>query len=60
MERLTVKEAAVYIRISEYTLREAVRKKQIPHYRIGSRILFRKAALDEWIEQQEKANCKAT
>lgn len=56
MEKLTVKEAAPYIGASEYTLREMVRMKQIPAYRIGIRIYFRKVALDEWIIDQEKAN----
>lgn len=56
MERFTVKEAAPYIGASEWMVREMVRLKQIPHYRIGSRILFRKAALDEWISKQEQVN----
>lgn len=57
MERMTVKEAAPYIGASEYKLREMVRRKQIPAYRIGNRIFFRKEALDKWIEQQERENC---
>lgn len=56
MERFTVKETAPYIGASEWMVREMVRLKQIPHYRIGSRILFRKAALDEWISKQEQGN----
>ncbi|MGG4141840.1 helix-turn-helix domain-containing protein [Paenibacillus algorifonticola] len=56
MERMNVKEAAPYIGASEYKLREMVREKLIPAYRIGNRILFRKATLDKWIEQQEREN----
>ncbi|PYI54493.1 excisionase family DNA-binding protein [Paenibacillus flagellatus] len=59
MERMSVKEAAPYIGASEYKLREMVRQKEIPSYRIGSRILFRKTTLDDWIAQQERENCKA-
>jgi excisionase family DNA binding protein len=54
MKRFDVKEAAPYIGASAYKLREMVRMKQIPHYRIGSRIFFRKEVLDKWIEKQEQ------
>lgn len=57
MLRMTVKEAAPYIGSSEYKLREMVNNKEIPHYRIGNRIMFRKEKLDEWIERQEERNC---
>jgi excisionase family DNA binding protein len=53
MERLTVQEAAAYIGASVYKTYEMVRLKQIPAYRIGARILFRKVTLDEWIAKQE-------
>jgi excisionase family DNA binding protein len=54
MERMDVKQAALYIGASEFKLRDMVRLKKIPHYRIGSRILFRKVAIDEWIAAQEQ------
>ncbi|MCM3079579.1 helix-turn-helix domain-containing protein [Brevibacillus invocatus] len=57
MQRLTVKEAAMYIGASEYKVYEMVRKKEIPHYRIGSKILFSKSTIDQWLAQQEAANC---
>jgi excisionase family DNA binding protein len=57
MERMDVKQAALYIGASEFKLRDMVRLKQIGHYRIGSRILFRKATIDEWITAQEQG-CK--
>lgn len=57
MQRLTVKEAASYIGASEYKLREMARKKEIPHYRIGSKIMFSKTTIDQWLAQQEAANC---
>lgn len=56
MERMNVKEAAPYIGASEYKLREMVRGKLIPHYRIGNRIMFRKSTLDDWILKQEQEN----
>lgn len=63
-KRLTVPEAARYLGMSEDTVRTLARDKEIPHYRSGkagsknARILFRLQALDKWIEQQERANCK--
>lgn len=56
MGTMTVKEAAPYIGASEYKLRELVRQKKIPAYRIGNKIMFRKSSLDEWIANQEKQN----
>ena len=47
-------EAAKYIGCSEYTIRQMVRERRIPHYRIGVKILFTKNSLDKWIEEQEK------
>jgi excisionase family DNA binding protein len=58
MERLTLKEAALYIGASDFKLREMVRQKQIPHYKIGNRVLFRKSKLDEWISMQEEAGSR--
>lgn len=53
MDKMTVKEAALYIGSSEYKLREMVRGNEVPHYRIGNKIMFRKTSLDDWITQQE-------
>lgn len=40
--------------IGESKLREAIRKGQIPHSRIGSRIILREEALDNWMNEQER------
>lgn len=40
--------------IGETKFREAIRGGQIPHMRIGSRIIIREEALDKWMEQQER------
>jgi excisionase family DNA binding protein len=55
-EPMTPKDAAAYIGCSEYTIRDMARKKKVPHYRIGSKIMFRKSTLDKWIAQQEAEN----
>lgn len=41
--------------ISEWLIREAVKRKQIPHFRVGNgrgRILFDQDALDRWVSEQ--------
>jgi len=40
--------------ISESKLRDMVRKKQIPHVKMGNRTLFSGEALDAWMEEQER------
>jgi excisionase family DNA binding protein len=57
MEKQTidVNEAATYLGISKDLIYILVRKKEIPHFRIGQRILFRKITLDSWIAEQEAA-----
>ncbi|WP_245864581.1 helix-turn-helix domain-containing protein [Paenibacillus donghaensis] len=56
---MTIKQAAPYVGASEYKLRELVRNKKIPAYRVGAKILFRKEALDQWIADQESKNCSS-
>ena len=53
MEVFTVNEVADYLRCSQSAIRKLVTNKQIPFYRIGRRILFRKAAIDNWVSNQE-------
>lgn len=53
---MDTKEASMFIGCSAYTIRELARKKLIPHYRIGDRIMFTKHSLIKWIEKQENRN----
>jgi excisionase family DNA binding protein len=55
MERqtLSAKEAAKYIGISYWLILEIAKRKEIPCIRIGSRVLFRKDALDNWMAERE-------
>ncbi|WP_438446832.1 helix-turn-helix domain-containing protein [Gorillibacterium sp. sgz5001074] len=55
-ETLTAKEAAAIIGICEDTLYEMVRQKQIPHFRVRRRILFRHQTLLKWMESLESAS----
>lgn len=51
-----VPEAAEYLGISSDTLRTMYREKQIPHFWCRGKVRFRKVALDQWMEEQEKQN----
>ncbi|HLR23283.1 MAG TPA: helix-turn-helix domain-containing protein [Pseudogracilibacillus sp.] len=49
---MTVSEAAIYLGVSRDLIYILVREKQIKHFKLGSRILFKREKLDEWMEQQ--------
>ncbi len=46
---LTIQESASYLRISVSTLYRWVHHKKIKHVKIGSRVLFLRDSLDEFI-----------
>ncbi len=50
-----VKPTADFIGISEWKLRDMANKKQIPHFRAGRILLFRRSSVLEWMERQEAA-----
>ncbi|WP_237089076.1 helix-turn-helix domain-containing protein [Paenibacillus larvae] len=53
---LDVKEVAEIYGISDKKLYDMCKKKQIPHRRLGSRIVFSSSALDAWGREQDKKN----
>ena len=57
-QTMSVKEAALYLGVSKDIIYELTRKKNIPHLRLGRRILFRKNALDIWMREMEKSSLK--
>ncbi len=56
MEIFTVKEVANYLNCSVSSIRSLVRNKEIPHFRIGSKLNFNKEAVDNWVHNQEIQN----
>lgn len=46
---MTVDEAAALIGVSRNTLYEAIRRGEVPHLRMGRRIIIPKARFDEWL-----------
>jgi excisionase family DNA binding protein len=55
---MTAREGAAYIGLSYWKALEMVKAGQLPHIRIGGRVLFRRQALDAWLEQQEQASVR--
>jgi len=51
-ETMDVAETAKYLRVSEWTVYDLVRTKQIPHFRIKQRIFFRRREIENWIALQ--------
>lgn len=56
MQVFTVKEIANYLNCSVSSIRTMVRNKDIPYFRIGSKLNFNKEAIDIWIHNQEINN----
>ena len=46
---MDLKEAAQYLPLSYRTIWE--HRKEIPHFRYGKKIIFKKSELDQWMEQ---------
>ena len=56
MEVLGVKDIAEYLNCSESKIRNMVRDKEIPYFRIGNKLNFNKEAINNWIHNQEITN----
>lgn len=51
---LTMDEVAEYLGVSYWLVGQLVRKNELPHFRVGGKILFRKKIIDNFMEEQEK------
>lgn len=51
---LNVKEVSAYLALRTSKVYSLVEEKQIPHYRIGRQLRFRKSDIDEWIEKKRE------
>ncbi|HBO84013.1 MAG: hypothetical protein A2073_03645 [Deltaproteobacteria bacterium GWC2_42_11] len=57
-EWLDIKGLSLYFNIKEKTLYYLVARGQIPHYRIGKIIRFKKCDIDFWIEGKKAKSMK--
>ena len=55
-ETFNIKEIAKYLKCSVSGIRNLVRSKSIPYYRIGNRLFFKKESIDLWIQNKEIQN----
>lgn len=53
---LTMKETAEYLGVSYWLVTQLVKRKQIPCSRVGGKVLFRKEALDNYLQKQKDAS----
>ena len=53
MEVMNVKEVAEYLNCSQSSIRNLVRDKKIPVFKINSKLNFNKEAIDNWVHSQE-------
>lgn len=53
---ITVKEVAAYLGVHTDTVYCMVKLNEIPHLRMGNRILFTKDSIDWWIQDQTNAS----
>jgi excisionase family DNA binding protein len=49
---MTVSDLCVYLKIHLSTVYRMVTRGQLPHFRIGDNIRFRKQEIDQWMEQR--------
>ena len=52
-EVLTVADIARWLRISRNTVYDMVAQHQLPHFRVGNSIRFRRDAIVEWMRRQQ-------
>ena len=57
---LTAKEAARYLGCSYWKILELAKSGELPHIRLGSRVLFRRQSLDGWLTVMESKNQSKT
>ena len=49
---LTIKEVAIYLKVTERTIYRLAAAKQIPAFKVGGSWRFSRADIDGWIKQQ--------
>ena len=55
---LVAKEVAEILGCSEYIVRQKVRERKLPHYKVGRRIFFTRTGIENWMREQEQSSVK--
>ncbi len=53
---LTIKEVAIYLKVTERTIYRLAAAKKIPAFKIGGSWRFSRPDIDSWIKQQSMEN----
>ena len=49
---LTMSQVALYLSVSENTIRNFIRKKEIPYFLLGGIYRFKRADIDDWVNSK--------
>lgn len=52
-EILDINQAAAYLGQSVHTLRDWIRLRKVPYFKVNGAVKFRKSKLDKWIDRGE-------
>jgi excisionase family DNA binding protein len=55
---LKSKEAAQFLRADYCTLMRKAKNGEVPSFRIGGKVLFRRSTLEAWMDEQERKSVK--
>lgn len=55
-ETIGAGQAAELLGVSEWSVYELARRRELPHVRVGRRVLFRRATLLDWMDAREQAS----
>lgn len=50
---MDIRQAATYVSMSRHTLYEMVSKHQVPHIKMGRKLLFDKTDIDQWLSTRK-------
>jgi excisionase family DNA binding protein len=53
---MTARDAATYLRCSVSTVRRLVHAGELPHYRLGKMVRFRRSEIDAWLVLHHEGN----
>ena len=54
----TVPEVAAYLKISKAKLYDLIKRKEMPHIRMGRNVRIRESDLNRWLELQVEKTCE--
>ena len=53
---LTIREVADLLKVSDKTVRRLEARGELPGFRVGAQVRFRREDIDAWVEAQQRAS----